>query len=482
VTLARQVAVTTAALVAARGVVIVAGIVAVGLASHYLGVGEYGALTAAMAFASSFAVLTDLGLSTVAAREIAVAPDRTRAIVGNVITVGLALGVAAAGLAVAAMFIAFPGDGRHDTRVAIAILLVQLAAAPFSGAARAHFTAAGRGHVIAVGDMALAGFMALATLVVVEADLGFLAVVAAVAGGYVAQAIALAIAAARARGLYVSLDRREWATLTRLALPLGGALILNYLYFRLDILLLAWLKDDEAVGLYGLAYRVIEALMVLPGYVMLGLFPEIARSGTDPGRLSSLVGAAVAAMEVIALALVVTTIAFADEVVQVIGGGGFEDAAPVLRILMIAVGLSYLNGVYGNALVALGRQGALLRVTAAVLVVNIAVNLALIPPFGVEGAAVAVVISEVVGLYVIRRLYIGVASAPPPAPHLRIAAAGAITGALLVLKLLLPDDLPAAAVAIVGGLLAMAVYGALALALRAVPEPLAARLPRLRAP
>ena len=135
--LVRKVAVTTVSLVIARGLVILAGIIAVALASRYLGVGDYGALTAAMAFASTFAVITDLGVSTVAAREIAIAPERERHIVGNVVTLGLALGVAAGAVAMAATFLAYPGAENHRTREAIALLLVQLLAAPFTGAARA---------------------------------------------------------------------------------------------------------------------------------------------------------------------------------------------------------------------------------------------------------------------------------------------------------------------------------------------------------
>ena len=136
--------------------------------------------------------------------------------------------------------------------------------------------------MIAVGDVSLALAMAGFTAVAVVFDLGFMVVVGAVASGYVLQALAMGLAAVRSGGMAIGASRRTWSVLTRLALPLGGALILNYLYFRLDILLLSWMKGEEEVGLYGLGYRVIEALIVLPGFLMLALFPRSPEARTIP--------------------------------------------------------------------------------------------------------------------------------------------------------------------------------------------------------
>ena len=100
-------------------------------------------------------------------------------------------------------------------------------------------------------------------------------------------------------------------------------------------------------------------------------------------------------MGAIALPLVVFFSVFADDVIRVIGGAGLRRRrAWVLRILMLALAVSYLSGVYGNALPALGRQNRLFKWTLVVLGRNLVINLALIPPFGVMGAAIAVVLAR----------------------------------------------------------------------------------------
>lgn len=473
--LVRNVAFTTGSLVAARGVALVAGIATVTLASRYLGLAHFGALSAGMAFASLFALLTDMGLSTMATREIVRDPTREHHVLGNVVGMGLLCAVASAGLGLALMEVIYGGAGDAPTRQAIVILLAQVLVAPVSGAARAFFTARQRGYLIAFGDLALAAGMAVFTAIAVLGHLGYRGVVIGVTAGYVAQALVMALVALRT-GLRLSYGGAGGMALVRMALPLAGTMLLNYLYFRLDVLLLSWIKTDVDVARYGLAYRVLEGLIVLPGYVMLALFPTITRSEHDRARLSATVGAALGALEAIALPLTALLAIFAPEIVVVLGGQKYSPAGPVLAILAVALGLSYLNGVFGSALLALGHQRRLLWLTAAALLINLGVNLLLIPPWGIVGAAVAVAVSEVAALAIVRGFYVRVAGHPARPSHWRILAAGLPLGLLAALKFGLPLGSKPLLVVAVGFPLGGLVYCALLLRLGALPAAVTSRL------
>jgi O-antigen/teichoic acid export membrane protein len=474
--LTRNVAVTTGTLVGARVIALVAGIATITLASRYLGLSHFGALTTAMAYASLFALLTDLGLSTVATREIARDPTRERHVLGNVLGMGLLVSAASAGIGVALMEAIYPGAANAATREAIVILLVQVFAAPFTAATRAFFAARQRGYLIAAGDLALAVGMAAFTAIAVAGHLGFRAVVIAITGGYVLQAVVM-MGIALANGVRIGFNRRAGIALVVLAVPLAGTLLINYLYFRLDVLLLSWMKSDADVARYGLAYRVLEGLMVLPGYLMLALFPTIARNEDDKSRLSVTIGSALTVLEAIGVPLSALVAIFSPQIVVLLGGHKYASAAPVLAILSLALFLSYVNGVFGNALMAMGRQRRLFWLAAATLVVNVVVNLALIPPLGPNGAAIAVVISEVVAVLLIRRYYVQVAGPPVSAAHRKVIAAGASLAVLAAVKFALPLGSQPLLVATVGGLLGVLVYGALLLRLGVLPPSIAHRIP-----
>jgi O-antigen/teichoic acid export membrane protein len=474
--LGRSVAVTTGALVAGRVLALLAGIALVGLASRYLGVSNYGALTAGMAYASLFAILTDLGLSAVATREIARHPDRERLVLEAVVGVGMLLAIAAAVLGLVLMEAVYGGARNAATRQAIVILLVQVLVAPIVGATRAFFTVHQRGYLIAIGDVTLAFAMALFTAIAVTAQLGYRGVIIGIASGYVAQAAVMAGVSRRA-GARLTPGVRGGRRLVRAALPVGGTFLLNYLYFRLDILLLSWLRTDVAVARYGLAYRVLEGLMVLPSYVMLALFPAIARAENNRPQLAATVGVALAGLEAAAVGFAALMATFSPEIVVVLGGAKYAPAGPALAILSLALAISYVNGVFGNALLALGRQRALMLITAGPLLVNLIANLLLIPPLGVEGAAIAVVLSEIVGLLGVRTYYIRLMGAPLAPRHGRILAAATVLVGVAVLKFaLIPHGVPLL-VTVVGGLGGGVLYAAALLRLGALPSEIRDQIP-----
>lgn len=472
----RGVALTTVALTAGRLLTLVAGIVMVGLASHYLGVRSFGALTLGMAYTALFAVMTDLGLSTVVTRELSREPENAHQVLGTALGIGLALAAVAIGLGLGLMSLIYGGPANAAARQAIVILMAQVLVAPLTGISRAFFTARQRGYLIAAGDITLSVGMAAFTAIAVVLGLGYHAVVIAIGASYVAQALVMTGTAFRA-GARIRPGRRGSLRLIVLALPLGGTFLISYLYFRLDVLLLSWLKGDVDVAIYGLAYRVLEGLMVLPGYVMLALFPSIVRSESDRPRLAATVGVVLSGMEAAALALAALMAIFSREIIAVLGGHEFHRAAPVLAILAVALAISYLNGVYGGALMALGRQRIMLWLSVVPLVVNLVANLALIPPLGVVGAAIAVVVSEIVGVVLIRRWYVLVAGPPVEPKHARILVAALVLAALAAAKFAVNLHSAPLIITLAGGTAGLILYAGALLLLGAVPSAILDHVP-----
>jgi O-antigen/teichoic acid export membrane protein len=77
----------------------------------------------------------------------------------------------------------------------------------------------------------------------------------------------------------------------------------------------------------------------------------------------------------------------APELARTLGGDGFAGAAAPLRILLAAAALGFVNGLYGHALIASNRQLAALWLNVLALVLNVALNIALVPPYGIQAAA-----------------------------------------------------------------------------------------------
>lgn len=491
--LSQKVAYNTTILLASRVVVAGSGLAGVAVSTRYLGPAEFGQLTVAIVLVSVFGFLTDAGLYTVAARELAKRPDEERRILANVLAMGLVMSAGALACALLVTFLAYGGSGGRLVRVGVAILAVQMLASALGGTASAYLVSRQRAGPTALAATASSVIFIGLLLLTIQLDLGFsgLAGCFAVSG---VVALLLPVLAVRGAGLGLQRDPALWRQMIAWALPQAGVLVLGVIYFRLDTFLLSFLSSASEVGRYGVAYRVLEVLTVAPIYLMSTLFPEIARQQAHSARLNEIVQGAFSSVALAAVPIVILFAVFAEEIVAVAGGPAYLDAAPVLQLLVAAVSLLFANTVLFQSLVALNRQRDLFVRLLVVLVVNVGLNIVLIPSLGATGAAVALVVSEAAALALALRAFREVGDVPRLRRPLRLAAAVVLTAAtVFLLREVLPIDRPderlgtsfiaalkpLATLVVASGVTAAVWAGALLL-LDAVPGELRAALSALR--
>jgi O-antigen/teichoic acid export membrane protein len=473
VRLAQKVAFNASALAVGRVVIGGVGIVTLGITTRYLGVDGYGQLAIAIAFVGIVAPLAGLGIWTVGTREIAKRPDEADHILDATFTLGLVISIVGAALAVAVGLALYGGSKDQDTREAILLLLILglPLSAPF-GAINAYFTAHQKSYLAVIGTTV--GSVVTLALVAIAAllNLGFIGVVWAYGIASVAQAlVAGALAWGKVR-LRPTLDLALSKQLLRATLPIGGTLMIGSLYWRVDILLLSVLSSSSQVALYAVVFRIVDAVMVLPNYLHITIMPELARVAAIRERFDEIIQKTFTVIAVAATGLFVLFVTFADELVTVVGGSAFQGAAPVLRILMIAVAFAYVGSMFGDALFVRDKQKITFVISLLVLPANVGLNLLLIPLWDARGAAVAWAVSElvIVALYAVfyRRVF---TSLPRLTRGPQILAAG-FTMAVVALAKLLPavSGADPALVLGIGGALSTVVYFATLYALKAMPR------------
>ena len=402
----RRVATSTAAGLTGRVAVLGLGLVSVAVTTRYLGPGGYGQFALALAFTQLFGVLADAGLTTIVVRELAQRPERAPAVVGSALALrGVLAVLAVAAAALVSLAMPYP----PEVRVAVLIAGVPLALGLLNSAFVAVLLADLRMGRVAIADVAgrAAGLAAVA--VVVVADLGFYAVVAA---GGVGAAVALAATTVLARPLLPGRPRGDRATARRLltaSLPLGLALALNEVYFRADALIISLSRPFAELGLYALAWRIGEVVATIPAVFLLSVFPVLARyAATRDRRLGPALQVAGDVAIVTGLGIAAGGAVVAGELARLLGGEAFAAAATPLRVLLAASALGFLNGVFGHALIAAGRQAATLWLNVAALTLNVSLNIVLVPSQGIQAAAWVALGCEllilVAGLWLVRRL------------------------------------------------------------------------------
>jgi O-antigen/teichoic acid export membrane protein len=477
VTLSQRILLNTSILAGARLVLAATGVVSIAISTRYLGVEDYGSFVAALAFAALVASLADWGLFTICARELAKRPDKARRLLSNALTLGLVTSLVIGAVGIGVGLLIYHSDSHALTRQGLVLLLLTTPLMAPAGAIGAYFVWQQRAYMTMIGSVAASGVSICALLAATTFDWGFTGIVLAYALNGVIYGLVMMRLGLGKIVFSLWVDLPLWRDLIRWAIPLGAASALNMIYFRIDTVMLSVLAAASQVGLYGVAYKFVEALIVLPSFFLVTLLPELARLDRHSERLERLVQKAFTVMEIAVAPLLVLTTGFATEIVRIVGGPGFDDAAVVLQILMVGLAAAYFTSVFNIVLVSLNQQTKLLLAMLVILPFNVALNFALIPVWGARGAALAFAVSEFVALALSLYFYRGVGYLPGLERGRWVLLAAACM-ALVVLVKLLPfaDSLSPLLVLGLGGLAALAVYTVCLYAFRAMPREVHATL------
>jgi O-antigen/teichoic acid export membrane protein len=432
------------------------GLVSIAVLTRYLGPEDYGKYTLALMYTQLFGVLADVGLFTTVVREISKDPARTEELVGNTIALRLVLSIVVIALA-AGVSLLLPYE--HQVRVAILLagapLLLGMLTTSFVAILQSRLR---MGRAV-IGDVIGRAVSLGLVLAVVGLDLGFYSVLGAAAGGALATLIVTSWLTRRFAPVRPLVQPEVWRALLKAAVPLGLALAINALYFRADTLIISLYEPYGQVGLYTLAYRVLELALVVGTVFLNTTFPIMSEAvANDEQRALRTIQASTEVCVVLGAPLVAGGLVLAPQIIDLAGGDKFHDAAEPLRILLAAGALAWVNGVFGFALIARNRQGSALWLNVSALAFNVGLNFLLIPRYGIVAAAIVTVASELLillGSYPLMRRYFDFFPIPRTLGPAVIAAA-AMGGLLWLL-----DTAPLALLVALG----VAVYGALLWAL-----------------
>lgn len=427
-TVARTVARNSLVQLAGRGITMAVSLGTLSLLSRYLGPEDFGKYQ----FVISFLLLvnvSDFGVATLAVRHLSTSERDADDLMGNVIVVRSVL---AAFSTVIAVTIAFIVGYPAEIKAAIAVAALSFPLMIAAGAYNATFAANLRMEYATLGNIAQAVVTLCGMAAVAVYGGGLIALLFAFNFGVLANSLICLHFARRFVRAKLSFDSAYSLRLLREAAPLGLAVLIITAYGRLDILLLRAFTDDEAVGYYGFAYRIVDLAFPLSFFFVGSVFPLLSSYHME-GRLAEFRGMYSRASDVLsiaAVAVITGVVLFATPIVRFIGGGEYTPAVLSMQVLVGAVGLIWLSNLADHGMIAIGRQGALLWIALAGLCVNVASNLVLIPLYSKEGAAVATLLTEIAvllpAMWVVSR-YTG--DAPSLLLALRLVPVAIVSGA-----------------------------------------------------
>ncbi len=184
-------------------------------------------------------------------------------------------------------------------------------------------------------------------------------------------------------------------TLFVVAVPIGIAMAVNILYYRIDVPLLGLLSTNEEVAKYASTYRFLDVLTLLPASLQAATLPQM--SALLKRSLGELRDFAQHYLEIAATlgSFIGVLLSFlAVHALDIVYAGRYNSAASILQVLAWAGTATLLTNVFVPLTIVLDKSRALLIVSTLGLIVNVSINIVFIPTIGALAAAYATLITE----------------------------------------------------------------------------------------
>jgi len=420
----------SALVVGARAVAKLAVFAVVVLLVHHLGAERFGRFATMVVYVTLVGVVADLGLQTVFIRDVSRDRGEFRRYLSNLVGTRFVLSVAALVLLAGALRLLAPVLFPY-TIAAFTLLLTT----SYSSLLRAVFYIRGRLIYEAVAIVAEAILVLGLTLLAIERGATWDVFLWVYSASYLFTCV-FAVAIIRwhwHERIEARLDPAFVRRLLAAGVPLALGFTITTIYAQLDVVLLQTLKGFQMVGWYAAANRFVDAVAWIPQSAMGAVFPALSLvAATESRRLEFAYEKSFKMLAIVALPLAVGIGITADSLVPLAFGHSFDPSIPALRILAPSIALLFVNNAFIYTLTAVNRQVDFTRLSLVTLVVNIALNLALIPPYGYLGAAAASTLTEAAlfagGLWLLRRYRAPVRIV---GASVRVIASAAVMGAVL---------------------------------------------------
>jgi polysaccharide transporter, PST family len=192
----------------------------------------------------------------------------------------------------------------------------------------------------------------------------------------------------------LSVDRQLVRPLLRESMPFLFSSVAVLMYMKVDVVMLGYLSTNTQTGIYSLAQKLSEVIYVVPVVLVASAYPSLAKRFLD-GNVSGGRSAQMLFDLAVGSSIIVVLVAnlLAAPVIEAVFGRAYEPAVHIFYLHSWSCIAIAMNEVRHRWLAAVSLQRYAPTVTAIGLIMNLVLNLMLIPRWGALGAAITTVVS-----------------------------------------------------------------------------------------
>ncbi len=362
------------------------------MVARRLGVEDYGLYQFALNLGGIFGIVAGFGLSRPVAREVARRLEASGEILGDVLILeGLLSSIALMVMTVTALILSHSTLRLVVIVVAGATMIInatlRVIAAFFQAHQRMHYEAFMRVS-LSLLNLALGALILWTT----QGVLPFVWVQLGVFGIALGLGLTLASRISRPRIRWRPISLKK---LVGQALPFALSGLFIFVYDGMATILLSLLRGDEVTGLYAGAMNFVRVFGLIPTALLHAAFPVMAQyAQSSPNAWQTVFQRSLKYLIIVALPVSTGLALLSDQLVHLVLGQAYAGSAIILFAVAWTVILVFANHGLTNGLYSVDKEKVQMRLVALAMVVNLGINLALIPRLGALGAVTASLATE----------------------------------------------------------------------------------------
>lgn len=362
---------------------------------RYLGPENYGQLSYAVSFVGIFSVFATLGIDTVLYRELVRFPDKVNEYMGSALGLKIVAGFIITVVTIISALIFSPNDVSLFLIIIISITYIfnsfNIIVYEFQANVQQKYPS--------IVSILIVLILSVLKILVFYFDRGIIYL-----------SFILLLESLLYAGMYSWIRSRKYGSISnwkfdpsiakRLTIeswPLMLTSLFAVIYTRIDQVMIKNMIDAKSVGFYDASVRLSEAWNFIPAIIVSSMFPAIVNGKkisveTYKKRLLGLI----AAVSILALLVAIPVSFFAEQIIRIVYGSEYISSVPILSIYVWSTVWLGVSLVLQYFLINEGKKAVIFFSTVTAAMINIGLNLYLIPIMGIEGAAWSTFISYIV--------------------------------------------------------------------------------------
>ncbi len=357
-----------------------------------VGMGEYSLI---FAMAHTIVLLAHPGMDYLIVKDISHEDEKAQLYVSNILSVKIILSIIAF-LIMAAITVLLPKN--DSVKYALILALLSCSTAAFLEIYEPYLQAKQRIGVISLAKVVERGTALLLVLIFLLQGKGIIWIIIAVSVGRLVKDFILISASWRNIGFKLGFDTNVWKDLFIKGLPFMAPNVFLYIYFRVDIIMLSFMKGDAVTGWYSAAYKLMDIINFIPFLIIGATLPGMAGSfKSDNLLMQDIFRRTLRYLIILAFPITIGGFIVAPKAIDFLYGFnyGFNNSVLAMQVLIWCTIFLFVNYFLGNVLNIMGKQHYFMIVGIGAAILNIILNLLLIPRYSFVGAGIATVLSEI---------------------------------------------------------------------------------------